>query len=77
MQRLVPAHLRATVTSVRELGTGLVFGAAVLVIAASIDGNDPTPGMVAVVAVLTVGGVGVAALPNAAVPTGSVSQTTG
>ena len=44
-QAAAPRSMRATVTSVRGLGTGLVAGVAFLLVAALTTGDDPTPGL--------------------------------
>ena len=68
-QARTPAHVRATVTSVRALlGAGLNMGAFALVAALSV-GDDPTRGMLILVGVLAVtGGLLVRWLPDADPP---------
>lgn len=44
-QATAPRATRATVTSVRSLGEGVIAGGAFLLIALAADGDDPTPGL--------------------------------
>ena len=44
-QAAAPRATRATVTSVRGLGAGLVAGLAFLLVAVLTTGDDPTPGL--------------------------------
>lgn len=64
LQARVPAHLRATVTSVREFGVGGVAGIALAVIGLMADGDDPTPGLLVVAAALGAVSLLVARLPR-------------
>jgi hypothetical protein len=63
LQAGVPTHIRATVASVRGLGSGLVVGVALLAIGLMSVGGDPTPGLVVVATALIAIGPLVAKLP--------------
>lgn len=65
LQARVPAHVRATVSSVREMGGGLVFAAALGLTAVLSSGDDPTPGLIVIAVALIATGVATRALPNA------------
>jgi MFS family permease len=65
LQAQVSAHVRATVTSVREFGVGLVAGIALAIIGLMSDGDDPTPGLLVTAAALLLSAPLVAALPHA------------
>lgn len=64
LQARVPAHIRATVTSVREFGVGGVAGIALAVIGLMADGDDPTPGLLVVAAALGAASLLVVRLPR-------------
>lgn len=57
-QAVIPSVTRATVTSIRALGSGLVSVVALALIGALAQGDDPSPGLVVVAAALA--GLGVA-----------------
>lgn len=64
LQARVPAHIRATVTSVREFGVGGVAAIALAAIGVMADGDDPTPGLLPVAAALGAVSLLVARLPR-------------
>ena len=64
MQALVPAHVRATVTSAREFGAAVVAGVALVVITIAARADDPTPGLLAVAVAIVIVGPFVTWLPN-------------
>ncbi len=64
LQARVPAHVRATVSSVRELGVGVVFGLALAVVALMSIGGDPTPGLTALTGLIVAIGLAARWLPE-------------
>lgn len=57
LQERTPSDTRATVTSVRGVGSATISMAAFIVIGAMADGDDPTPGQFVVLAALAIAGV--------------------
>jgi len=57
LQERTPDETRATVTSVRGLGSAAISMVAFVVIGAMADGDDPTPGLFVVLAALAVAGL--------------------
>ena len=72
MQAHVPAHVRATMTSVREFGVGAVAGMALAVTGIMSDDGDPTSGLIVVAVALIATGPLVAQLPRR---TGAAGRT--
>ena len=69
LQERLSAERRATVTSIRGFGGGVVNTGAFLLIALMADGDDPRPGlMVALFGLLLVAGAAIFLLPSAARP---------
>ena len=56
-QQRIPVRTRATVTSVRSFGSGIVNGAAFVVVAALADGDDPSPGLTVLIVALAAAGL--------------------
>jgi hypothetical protein len=56
-QQRIPVRTRATVTSVRAFGSGIVNGLAFVVVAVLADGDDPGPGLAVMIAVLAAVGL--------------------